>query len=53
VTREFGTEHLRGKGVNSPYLGRTLPGRVIATIHDGRPTVLDGELLPVEEVRNA
>ena len=53
VTREFGTEHLRGKGVNSPYLGRTLPGRVMVTIHDGRPTVLDGELLPVEEVRGA
>ena len=28
--------------VNSPYLGRELPGRVVATIHGGVPTVLDG-----------
>jgi dihydroorotase len=53
VTKVFGTEHLRGKGVNSPFLGRTLPGRIVATVHDGRPTVLDGELLPVEEMRRA
>ena len=40
----FGVEHLRGKSVNSPYLGRELPGRVVATVHNGRATVLDGEL---------
>jgi dihydroorotase len=50
VSRVFGREHLRGKGVNSPYLGRELPGRVIATIHNGYPTVLDGELLAAAEV---
>jgi len=48
--RVFGLEHLRGKGRNSPYLGRELPGRVIATIHDGYPTVLDGELVEAGEV---
>lgn len=48
--RAFSTVDLRGKSVNSPYLGRELPGRVIATIHRGRPTVLDGELLAPEEV---
>jgi dihydroorotase len=48
--RVFGPEHLRGKGLNSPYLGRELPGRVIATIHDGYPTVLDGELVEAGEV---
>jgi len=41
----FSTNRLRGKSVNSPYLGRSLPGRVITTIHDGYPTVLDGELV--------
>jgi len=46
----FATEHLHGKSVNSPYLGRELPGRVIATLHQGRPTVLDGALLEPQEV---
>lgn len=45
ATRTFATGDLRGKGLNSPYLGRELPGRVIATVHDGRATVLDGELV--------
>jgi dihydroorotase len=31
-------------GRNSPYRGRTLPGRVVATFYGGRPTVLDGRL---------
>jgi dihydroorotase len=52
--REFSLARLRGKGTNSPYLGRELPGRVIATVHDGYPTVLDGELVHAEIVaRNA
>jgi dihydroorotase len=46
----FGLEDLRGKGTNSPYLGRELPGRVIATIHNGYPTVLDGELVDAAAV---
>jgi dihydroorotase len=50
VSRAFGTELLRGKSVNSPYLGRELPGRIVATLHHGVPTVLDGELRPTEEV---
>ncbi len=33
---------------NTPYAGRELPGRVVATVLHGRPTVLDGEL--VQEV---
>lgn len=47
--RVFGVEHLRGKGVNSPYLQRELPGRVMATLHGGRATVLDGELVELAE----
>jgi dihydroorotase len=50
VRDTFTVERLHGKSVNSPYLGRQLPGRVIATIHDGYPTVLDGELLDAETV---
>jgi dihydroorotase len=34
------------QGRNSPYRGRTLPGRVVATFYGGRPTVLAGELVP-------
>ncbi len=50
--RVFGLEQLHGKSLNTPYLGRELPGRVVATVHRGIPTVLDGELLPAEEVAN-
>jgi dihydroorotase len=44
ASRTFGLADLRGKGLNTPYLGRELPGRVVATIHNGYPTVLDGTL---------
>jgi len=50
AVRTISTEQLRGKGVNSPYLGRELPGRVVATIHGGRATVLDGELIDSDTV---
>jgi dihydroorotase len=50
ASRVFDVSNLRGKGVNSPYLGSQLPGRVIATIHDGYPTVLDGELVDAATV---
>src|SRR3954447_18198743 len=46
----FALEQLHGKSTNSPYLGRELPGRVVATIHGGVPTVLDGTLRDAEEV---
>jgi dihydroorotase len=32
------------KGRNSPFAGRELPGRVVATFYRGHPTVLDGAL---------
>jgi dihydroorotase len=51
--RTFGTEHLHGKSVNSPYLGRELPGTVVATFHAGTATVLDGQLRPAEELARA
>jgi dihydroorotase len=53
ASRVFGLQDLRGKGLNTPYLGRTLPGRVIATIHNGYPTVLDGILVDADEVATA
>ncbi|HWH26135.1 MAG TPA: dihydroorotase [Pseudolysinimonas sp.] len=46
----FSVDHLAGKGANSPYLGRELPGRVVATIYGGVPTVLDGSVRSAEEV---
>lgn len=45
ASRVFGVGDLRGKGLNTPYTGRELPGRIIATVHDGYPTVLEGELV--------
>lgn len=50
ASRVFSLDDLRGKGLNTPYLGRTLPGRVVTTIHDGYPTVLDGQLVDSAEV---
>ncbi|GAA2085073.1 dihydroorotase [Pseudolysinimonas kribbensis] len=51
--RAFSIENLHGRSVNSPYLGTELPGRVVATVHGGVPTVLDGHLRPEEEVARA
>jgi dihydroorotase len=42
--REFAVGDLVGRSRNSPYLGLSLPGRVVATIFGGVPTVLDGRL---------
>ncbi len=50
ASRSFGAIDLQGKSANTPYLGMTLPGRVIATIHSGYPTVLDGQLLDADRV---
>jgi dihydroorotase len=50
ANRVFTESELRGKSRNSPYLGRSLPGRVMATIHNGYATVLDGELVDPEIV---
>jgi len=37
---------LASKSRNTPFAGRTLPGRVRATVLHGRPTTLNGALLP-------
>ena len=34
---------MASQGRNTPYAGRELPGRVVATFLRGRPTVLDGQ----------
>jgi dihydroorotase len=34
---------LASRSTNTPYAGRTLPARVVATFLRGRPTVLDGK----------
>ncbi|MEO6827540.1 MAG: dihydroorotase [Microbacteriaceae bacterium] len=46
----FTAERLAGMSSNSPFLSMTLPGRVHTTIHHGYPTVLDGKLVPAEDV---
>jgi dihydroorotase len=46
----FSTKSLRGKSANSPYLGRTLPGRVMTTIRNGYETVRDGDVVEAAEV---
>ena len=37
-------EEHQSKGRNSPYRGLELPGRVMATVWEGHPTVLDGRM---------
>src|SRR5215207_1501218 len=46
----FDVDRLAGRSSNSPYLGRTLPGRVVATFHGGYPTFFDGAVRPHDEV---
>jgi dihydroorotase len=41
----FGASDLHGLSENSPYLGRALPGKVLWTVHRGRPTLADGTLV--------
>ncbi|WP_261164014.1 dihydroorotase [Microbacterium sp. Marseille-Q6965] len=43
----FSEADLRGRSMNSPYVGRELPGRVVWTIHGRTPTLADGELVEV------
>ncbi|GAA3445724.1 dihydroorotase [Planomonospora venezuelensis] len=44
VREEVDPGSYASKSRNTPYEGRTLPGRVVATFLRGRPTVLDGKL---------
>ena len=45
ASRTVEASALRSKSRNTPYAGRTLPTRVVATFLRGRATVLDGELV--------
>jgi dihydroorotase len=44
VTRAVDPTESASLSRNTPYAGRELPGRVVATFLRGRPTVLDGKL---------
>ncbi|HBS75589.1 MAG TPA: dihydroorotase, partial [Microbacterium sp.] len=48
--RTFTRDDLHGRSVNSPYLGRDLPGEVRWTVNGGFVTVADGELVDREGV---
>ncbi|MET0726619.1 MAG: dihydroorotase [Leifsonia sp.] len=50
VRRAFGTDDLAGRSTNSPYLGMSLPGQVMATFHRGYATVLDGAVRDAAEI---
>ncbi len=45
VTRVVDASAMASLSRNTPYAGRELPGRVVATFLRGRPTVLDGALV--------
>ncbi len=44
VSRKVDARELASLSRNTPYDGRSLPGRVVATFLRGRPTVLDGKI---------
>jgi dihydroorotase len=44
ATRTIDPAAMATSGRNSPFRGRVLPGRVVATFLRGHPTVLDGAL---------
>ncbi|MDR5700628.1 dihydroorotase [Agromyces aerolatus] len=46
----FDAARLAGRSGNSPYLGMQLPGRVVATVHAGYATMLDGAVRPADEI---
>ena len=52
-TSTFSTDHLRGQSVNSPFLGKELPGRVAYTLRRGYLTVDDGRVVAPETVAAA
>ena len=43
ITWSVDPDRLASKSVNTPYIGRTLRGRVRHTIFNGTPTVIDGQ----------
>lgn len=49
VRGTFQVGDLRGRSVNSPYIGSELPGQVRFTIHRGYLTVADGEVVEVSK----
>ena len=51
--RTWSTGDLRGRSTNTPYAGVDLAGAIVATVHGGVATVLDGELQPADEVAGA
>ena len=51
--RTWSTDDLRGRSANTPYRGIELAGAIVATVHAGVPTVLDGVVRPAEEVATA
>ncbi|HEU5223701.1 MAG TPA: dihydroorotase [Candidatus Lumbricidophila sp.] len=49
----FGVDKLAGRSHNTPYLGIELPGRIVATFHQGYATVLDGQVRDADAVAAA
>ena len=49
---QWDSSRLHGRSSNSPFLGISLPGRVVSTIFKGTETVVDGALVDPETLRN-
>jgi dihydroorotase len=48
---QWDSSRLHGRSSNSPFLGISLPGRVVSTIFKGTETVVDGALVDPEAIR--
>lgn len=53
ATRVYSTKDLASMSHNSPYLGETLRGEVVSTIHQGYLTLRDRDLVPTDIVATA
>ena len=51
--RTWSVDDLRGRSTNTPYRDRELPGRVVATVFRGVPTVIDGAVVDPDTVAAA
>jgi dihydroorotase len=51
-TSVWDASRLHGRSTNSPFVGTSLPGRIMSTIFNGTETVIDGTVVAPELVRN-
>jgi dihydroorotase len=49
----WSASRLAGKSANTPFTDLVLPGRIVSTMYRGCSTVIDGVVVPSEELERA